>query len=162
MTANALNGIAAEALGAELARSVRERSGPPADGIVAFASAMSLNPERVQDELAYLSIVTMHFCIGAAIEDEPLRLRVAGGFYHTLWSGAPWRASAGGLETRTLEYETALNNPHPELGRAYGLGRGFARQCAAAQDVPVIEFGARAYVEQLSPILSLLRSVTIV
>ena len=44
--------IEARTLGAELARSVRARSGPPADGIVAFAAAMALDPERVQDELA--------------------------------------------------------------------------------------------------------------
>ena len=154
--------IEARTLGAELARSVRARSGPPADGIVAFAAAMALDPERVQDELAYLAIVTMHFCIGAAVEDAAVRARVAAGFYLALWAGDPWRASMEGLESRTTDYESALNHPHPELGRAYGIGRGFARQLGAAQDVPVIEFGARAYLEQLSPILGLLRGLTIV
>jgi hypothetical protein len=33
--------------------------------------------------------------------------------------------------------------------------------CGASHDVPVIEVGALSYVEQLPPILSLLRGVTV-
>jgi hypothetical protein len=153
--------IDADALGAELARSVIARFGAPGEGITAFAAAMSLEAERVQDELAYLSIVTMHFCIGVAIDDPSARARVAAAFHGTLWSAPSWRATADGLQSRILEYETALNRPHPQLGRAYGVGRAFARRCGAAHDVPVIEFGARGYVDQLTPILGLLRGVTV-
>jgi hypothetical protein len=153
--------IQAEVLGAELARSVVRRFGPAGEGVTALASAMRLESERVQDELAYLSIVTLHFCIGVAMENSSSRARVTAAFYQTLWSD-PWRATADGLEVRVREYERALNSPHPQYGRAYGMGRAFARMCAASHEVPVIEFGARAYLDQLTPILDLLRGVTAV
>jgi hypothetical protein len=60
-----------------------------------------------------------------------------------------------------VAYQDALNNPHPEFGRGYGIGRAFARFCGATHDLPVIELGARAYVEQLPPILTLLRGVLV-
>jgi len=37
----------------------------------------------------------------------------------------------------------------------------FARLCGASHDVPMIELGATAFVEQLAPILGLLRSVRV-
>lgn len=154
--------VGAEALGAELARSVIGRFGQPGEGVSSFASSLSLETERVQDELAYLSIVTMQFCIGAVVEDPDLKARVTAAFYRTLWSDPPWRATVEGLTSRVLEYERALNNPHPQFGRPYGIGRAFARLCGAAHDVPVIELGARGYLDQLTPILGLLRSVTVV
>jgi len=154
--------IDAAALGAGLARSVMGRFSAPSDTLAGFATAMSLQPDRLQEELAYLSIVTMHFCIGAVIEDPSARGRIAAAYYGTLWSAPPWRATEEGLLARVLDYESAINNPHPEFGRAYGVGRVFARWCAAAHDVPVIEFGARAYLDQLPPILGLLRDVVVV
>jgi hypothetical protein len=154
--------IDATALGAELARSVMGRFGEPGERTTGFAAAMALPVDRLQDELAYLTVVTMHFCIGAAIGDASARARVAAAFHGTLWSSAPWRATEDGLQARVLDYETAFNNPHPQMGRAYGVGRAFARWCGAAHDVPVIEYGARAYMEQLQPILELLNGVRVV
>ena len=88
--------------------------------------------------------------------------RVEAAFEHALWSGAPWRASAAGLGARLRDYKDAFNHPHPELGRAYVIGRTFARHCHCSHEVAVIEFGARAYMEQLPPMLGVLRSVTLV
>ena len=59
------------------------------------------------------------------------------------------------------EYQHLLSQPHPDYGRAYGMGRVFARLCGASHDVSVIELGATAFVEQLAPILGLLRSVRV-
>ncbi len=156
-----LPSIGAEALGGELARSVRQRAEQPARGVGEFARAYSLDAERVQAELTYLSIVTMQFCIGAGLPDHPRQREVGVAFYAALWAGGAWRADQPGLASRIPHYETALNNPDPALGRAYGMGRAFARLCGASHDVPVIEFGARAYVEQLAPILELLRGVAV-
>jgi len=78
-----------------------------------------------------------------------------------LWTGDSWRARPADLDARTPAYEEALNHPHPDYGRGYGVGRTFARLCGATHDLPVIEFGARAYVEQLPPILTLLRGVVV-
>jgi hypothetical protein len=153
--------ITADALGGELARSVRQRAENVPERLADFVRTMSLDAERVRVELAYLSIVTMHFCVGVALNDRAQQARVLAAFYRTLWSGTPWPASESGLTERVQDYETVLNNPHPNLGRGYGMGRVFARLCGASHDVPVIEFGALAYVEQLPPILSLLRSVTV-
>jgi hypothetical protein len=153
--------ISADALGEELARSVRQRTESVPERLADFATAMSLDAERVRVELAYVSIVTMHFCVGAAVADRAHRTQVLAAFYRGLWSGPAWRANEAGLTGRVPQYETALNNPHPDLGRGYGMGRVFARLCGASHDVPVIEFGALAYVEQLPPILTLLRGVTV-
>ena len=153
--------ITADSLGEELARSIRQRAERVPDSLEDFANSMSLDAERLRIELAYLSIVTMHFCVGAALGDRTQQARVLASFYRGLWSGISWRASESGLAERLPQYETALNNPHPDLGRGYGMGRVFARQCGASHDVPVIEFGALAYVEQLPPILTLLRGVTV-
>ena len=161
--AGALSGpsITADALGDELAGSVRQRAENVPERLADFVRAMSLDVERVRVELAYLSIVTMHFCVGVALADRTQQARVLGAFYHGLWSGSAWLASEAGLAERVPHYETALNNPHPDLGRGYGMGRVFARWCGASHDVSVIEVGAVAYVEQLPPILSLLRGVTV-
>ena len=62
--------IGAEALGAELAHSVKARAAMPGAGITGFAATMAIDPERLQDELAYLSIVTMHFCVSAGLAPD--------------------------------------------------------------------------------------------
>ena len=153
--------ITADALGEELARSVRQRAENVPESLADFVRTMNLDAERVRVELAYLSIVTMHFCVGVALADRTQQTRVLAAFYRGLWSGSAWLASEPELNERVPQYETALNNPHPDLGRGYGMGRVFARLCGASHDVPVIEVGARAYVEQLPPILALLRGVTV-
>jgi hypothetical protein len=152
--------IAAEALGAQLAQSVKARAAEPGAGVTGFATTMAIDPGRLQDELAYLSIVTMHFCVSAALPPD-VTPRVMASYYRELWTREAWRASRPELEARTLAYEDALNRPHPEFGRGYGVGRTFARLCGATHDLPVIELGARAYVEQLPPILTLLRGVAV-
>jgi hypothetical protein len=161
--AGALSGpsITADALGDELARSVRQRAENVPESLADFVRTMSLDVERVRVELAYLSIVTMHFCVGVASADRMQQSRVLSAFYRGLWSGPTWLASEAGLAERLPQYETALNNPHPDLGRGYGMGRVFARWCGASHDVSVIEVGALAYVDQLPPILSLLRGVRV-
>lgn len=69
---------------------------------------------------------------------------------------------AGGLAARVRDYKDAFNHPPPELGRAYVIGRTFARHCHCTHEIAVIEFGARASMEQLAPRLGLLRSVALV
>jgi hypothetical protein len=152
--------ITAEALGAQLAQSVKARAAEPGSGVTGFATTMAIDPARLQDELAYLSIVTMHFCVTAGLPPD-VSPRVLGAFYRELWTRDSWRATSAELDVRTPAYQDALNNPHHEFGRAYGVGRTFARLCGATHDVPVIELGARAYVEQLPPILTLLRGVDV-
>ena len=152
--------VTAEALGAELAGSVKARAALAGAGVTGFAATMAIDPERLQDELAYLSIVTMHFCVSAGLAPE-VTPRVLGSYYRALWSGDAWRARPADLDARTPAYEHALNHPHPDYGRGYGMGRTFARLCGATHDLPVIELGARAYVEQLPPILTLLRGVVV-
>ena len=46
-----------------------------------------------------------------------------------------------------------LIHPHPELGRAYGIGRTFARHCNCSHELRPSS-AARAYIEQLPPMLS--------
>lgn len=150
----------AEALGTELARSIKQRSEAVAAGVAEFASGMAIDLARVQTELAYLSVIVMHFCVGTVL-DAHVSGRVAAAFHRELWHGSPWRGTPGAFDLRTPAYQEALNHPHPEFGRGYGIGRAFARFCGATHDVPVIEFGARAYVEQLPPILTLLRAVVV-
>ena len=153
--------VTAEALGAQLARSVKARASiAPGTAVAEFGASMAIDPERLRDELAYLSIVTMHFCVGAVLAGE-LGGRVLASYYRELWAGDPWLARPAELDARTPAYQEAFNHPHPDVGRGYGVGRTFARLCGATHDVPVIEFGARAYVEQLPPILTLLRSVVV-
>ena len=116
-----------------------------------FRQDHDLDAERVRVELAYLSIVTMHFCVGVALADRAQQTRVLAAFYRGLWSGSAWLASEPGLNERVPQYETALNNPHPDLGRGYGMGRVFARLCGASHDVPVIEVGARGLRGAVAP-----------
>jgi hypothetical protein len=77
------------------------------------------------------------------------------------------------LDAERVRVELAyLSNRHDAFLRGGGAGRsrpagpgpgGFlsSRLCGASHDEPVIEVGALAYVEQLPPILSLLRGVTV-
>ena len=126
-----------------------------------LAATMAIDPGALAGrKLAYLSIVTMHFCITAGLAAD-VAPRVLGSYYRALWTGDSWRARPADLDARTPAYEDALNHPHPDYGRGYGVGRTFARLCGATHDLPVIEFGARAYVEQLPPILTLLRGVVV-
>jgi hypothetical protein len=152
----------ADVLGAELARAVMTRTETPGEGVAGFSTALSLDADRLHSELIYLSILTTQFALGVALGADEAHGRVTAAFERALWSGAPWRASASGLRARRREYNDAFNHPHPELGRAYVIGRTFARHCSCSHEVAVIEFGARAYMEQLAPMLGLLRSVTLV
>ena len=152
----------ADALGGELARGIRTRGDDMGEGVTGFARALSLDTERLQVELIYLSILTTRFALGVALGAGEPHARVEAAFERALWSGAPWRASAAGLSARLRDYKDAFNHPHPELGRAYVIGRTFARHCHCSHEVAVIEFGARAYMEQLPPMLGVLRSVTLV
>jgi hypothetical protein len=154
--------ITAEALGATLARSLVVRASRPGDGVSSLAARLSLNPSRVTRELGYLSILTAHFCVGVVLKDEPALARVVAAFYRALWSGVRWGPHPSGLSRRMADYEDAFNNPDPELGRVYRVGREFARRCRAREDVAVIELGARAYLEQLPLSLDLLRGVSVV
>jgi hypothetical protein len=147
-------------LGAALARSVRSRSDALTPGVLAFATRMNVPRDRIQTELAYISIVTMHFCVGVVFGRDGTDAAIVDGFYRVLWA-SPWCATERGWRSRVREYQHLLSQPHPEYGRAYGVGRVFARLCGASHDVPVIELGATAFVEQLAPILTLLRSVIV-
>jgi hypothetical protein len=149
------------ALGAALARSVLSRSANLTPGIVRFSTRMNLPDERVQAELAYVSIVTMDFCIGVVFGPRAMDAAILSGFYRKLWSVPEWCATERGWRSRMREYQHLLSQPHPEYGRAYGVGRVFARLCGASHDVPVIELGATAFAEQLAPILGLLRAVRV-
>jgi len=152
---------APEALGDELARGLRTRAEVPGKGVIGFAKALSLDQDRLQVELVYLSIVTTQFALGVALgTDEPCA-RVGVALERALWSGPPWRASAAGLTARLRDYRDAFNHPHPELGRAYVIGRTFARHCHCSHEIAVIEFGGRAYMDQLSLTIALLKSVTL-
>jgi len=149
-----------DVLGADLARAVIARAGALGESAVSFARALSLDPDRVHAELTYLSILTTQFAVGVALGSGETKDRVSGAFERSLWL-QPWRATPRGLAARVREYKDAFNHPHPELGRSYVVGRTFARHCGCGLEIAAIEFGARAYMEQLSPVLGLLRSVTV-
>jgi hypothetical protein len=158
----ALSVAAADVLGVELARAVLTQAETPGEGVAGFSTSLSLDGERLHVELIYLSILTTQFALSVALGAGESTARVIATFERALWAGAPWRASASGLEDRRREYIDAFNHPHPQLGRAYVIGRTFARYCGCSHEVAVIEFGARAYMGQLAPMLRLLRSVTLV
>lgn len=86
---------------------------------------------------------------------------IVAGFYRRLWAPPEWCATERGWRSRVREYQHLVSQPHPEYGRTYGVGRVFARLCGASHDLPMIELGATAFVEQLAPILGLLRSVRV-
>jgi hypothetical protein len=112
-------------------------------------------------EIGYLSVFTIRFCVGVVIDDAPARGRVLDAFDAALWADRSWGGHASGLGRRAPEYEDAFDNPHPDFGRGYRIGRVFARRCHARDDVAVIELGARAYVEQLPGLLGLLRATRV-
>ena len=154
--------VSPEVLGAELAASVIARALRMREPAALIADSMSLHRDRVQGELAYMAIFTMHFCIHTVLGEHPACPHVISAFYNGLWSRTDWGATAKGAERRVRRYGDAFNNPHPEYGRGYWTGRVFARLCGASHELAVIEFGARTFVTQLPPILSFLRTVTLV
>ena len=153
--------VSPDVLGAELAASVIARALRMREPAALIADSMSLHRDRVQGELAYMAIFTMHFCIHTALGEHPACPHVISAFYNGLWSRNDWGATPKGAERRVRRYGDAFNNPHPEYGRGYWTGRVFARLCGASHELAVIEFGARTFVTQLPPILSFLRTVTL-
>jgi len=95
--------------------------------VSSLAARLSLAPSRVARELGYLSILTTRFCIESVLKDDPSLSRVVQAFCGALWANAPWGPHASGLTRRAADYEEAFNTPHPELGRAYRIGRVLAR-----------------------------------
>lgn len=147
------------ALGVALAHAVTTRAETTAPDVTALARTLSLDAGRVQVELTCLSILITEFCIDVVLE-EPDARRVRQVFEGALWAAPPARATATDVGARASEYRDALRHPHPELGRAYGVGRVFARGCGCSREVAAIEFGAGAYMAQLPPMLECLRGVS--
>ena len=117
--------------------------------------------DRLHVELTYLSILTTQFALGVALgAGEPPR-----GSTRPLSAGSgparPGVRPRADWQARLPEPRDTFNHPHPELGRAYGIGRTFARHCGCSHEVAAIEFGARAYMGQLPRMLGLLRSLTV-
>jgi hypothetical protein len=146
----------------ELARAVVTRTKTSDDDLVGLAKSMSLDLDRLRVEFAYLLVVTAKFCIGVGVDDEAARARVLALFEQDVLSAPELRLTPRGLRIRLREYKDALANPHPEFGRAYSVGRTFARYCDASREVAVIEMAARTYMEQLPPMLGRLRTVAVV
>lgn len=152
--------VPAAQLGAELARAVATRAATTVGDVQRFARAMSLDEARAREELAYLSVMTTEFCVAAAVVDDGAQARVLDGFARALLSAPPAGLTAEGLQARACEYRDALAHPHPDYGRAWTVGRAFARRCGSSHELAVIEFGAQAYMAQLPPMLGLLKSVS--
>jgi hypothetical protein len=149
--------IDAEVLGSSLAASVIARSSGFSAAADSLARALDLDPRRVQGELAYVSIFTVHFCVHAVFDDA-LAARVVHTMYEALWAAPEtWSTTREGASERARDYADALAHPHAEYGRAYTVGRVFARWCGASHDVVVVECGARAYMTQLAPLVAFLR-----
>ena len=148
-------------LASDLARALATRVHSTAADVNALVRSMSLDPARVGAEYAYLLIVITQFCIDAGVADPPARAALTGAFASAVQSVATLRASERGIHLRRHAYGDALSNPHPEFGRAYSVGRVFARYCDASHEVAVIAFGARVYMEQLPPMLVRLRGVRV-
>ena len=153
---------AAADLAADLASALATRVHSTADEVQTLVRTMSLDPVRVAAEYAYLLIVVTQFCIDAGVDEPQPRTALGRAFKSAVQSAAALRASARGIELRRHAYGDALSNPHPEFGRAYSVGRVFARYCDASLEVAVIDFGMRTYMDQLPPMLGRLRSVTVV
>jgi hypothetical protein len=153
--------VSPDVLGAELAASVIARALRMREPAALVADSMSLHRDRVQGELAYMAVFTMHFCIHTALGEHRACPQVISAYYNGLWSRNDWGVTPKGAERRVRRYGDAFNNPHPEYGRGYWTGRVFARLCGASHELAVIEFGARTFVTQLPPILSFLRTVTL-
>ena len=148
-------------LGRALAQSVIAESGPLGAGTTAFARALSLDADRLTAELFYLSLLTTRFAIEAGLPAD-CGAEVQAAFEHALMACGSERVNEAGLKARLREYRDAFGDPHPELGRAYSIGRTFARLCHSGREVAVIECGARVYIEQLAARLKLLAEVTVV
>jgi hypothetical protein len=153
--------LGAATLGRALAQSVIAESGPLAAGAAAFARAWSLEADRLTVELFYLSLLTTRFAVDVGLPArEGAEARAA--FEHALLASAGDRVNEAGLAARLREYRDAFADRPPELGRAYAIGRTFARLCHSGREVAVIECGARVYIEQLAARLRLLAEVTVV
>jgi hypothetical protein len=100
--------------GAALARSVRSRSTQLTPGVLAFATRMNVPHERIQSELAYVSIITMHYCVGVVFAQGGNDAAIVDGFYRTLWAAPEWCATERGWRSRVREYQHLLSQPHPE------------------------------------------------
>jgi hypothetical protein len=153
--------LGAATLGRALAQSVIAESGPLGAGTAAFARAWSLEADRLTVELYYLSLLTTRFAIEVGLP-APSGAEVQAAFEHALLASAGDRVNEAGLKARMREYRDAFGDPHAELGRAYSIGRTFARLCHSGREVAVIECGARVYIEQLAARLKLLSEVTVV
>ncbi len=153
--------LGAGTLGRALAQSVIAERGPLGASMAEFARALSLDPDRLTIELFYLSVLTTRFAIDIGLS-EPGGPAVRGAFEHAILASAGDRVNEAGLMGRLHEYRDAFSDPHPELGRAYSIGKTFARLCHSAREVAVIECGARIYIEQLASRLKLLAEVTVV
>ena len=77
-------------------------------------------------------------------------------------AATPLAITPRGLRVRMRDYRDALQHPHPEFGRAYSVGRVFARYCDASRELAVLEFAAHTYMGQLPVMLARLRGVRIV
>ena len=152
--------LAAADLGLALARAMLSEAGQPGEGTRAFARSSSLDPLRLQMELTWLLALTTRFAVAAALPGE-VGERVIRSFDEAVGAGASKRVEAGYAQ-RLRDYHDAFTSPHPELGRAYSIGNTFARLCGSRHEVPVIEYGARAYVERLPRLLTLLGAVNVV
>ena len=125
-----------------------------------LARAMSLDRTRVRAELSYLLVAITQFCIRFAA-DEQAEPRLQAAFEAAALAAMPLAVTTRGLRVRMREYRDAMQHPHPEFGRAYSVGRVFARYCDASRELTVIEFAAHTYMTQLPPMLARLREVRI-
>jgi hypothetical protein len=153
--------LGAATLGRSLAQSLIAELGTLAAGAAARARDWSLDADRLTTELVYLSVLTTGFAIETGLP-APGAAETRAAFEHAVLTSAPGGVDHAGLTAREREYRGAFGNPHPELGRAYSIGRTFARLCHSSREVAVVECGARVYIEQLAARLKLLTEVIVV
>jgi hypothetical protein len=151
----------AAALAAFLAGTLVTRLESSRADVDALAQAMSLDQARVRTELSYLLVATTQFCIAAAIDAEA-EPRLQAAFAQAALAAKRLAITPRGLRVRMRDYRDALQHPHPEFGRAYSVGRVFARYCDASRELAVLEFAAQTYMAQLPPMLARLRGVNVV
>jgi hypothetical protein len=152
--------VASGTLGHSLAQAIMSGGSQPGDGAASFARTLSLDAARLHLELTYLSLLTTRFAIDLTFAGDAAA-GVIHGFDDALRGGV-WHGTHAGLLARRREYRDAFTRPHPDLGRAYSIGRTFARLCGSRHELAVIELGARAYIERLPAVLQVLRGLTVV